>query len=255
MLSKQEIERVRGLAKEIRELKESNYDVITWQGAIEQVVSESSENEDDYYRKVALLGYFLDEERMIQITGLSTFLESLPQQVEELKQHANGYFLAASERISLRQKIEEKIAGQEYPKNKSDAYEYYQLLIQKVFTAKTLDQLLLTLCDLSAVLREFYPNAYPDVQILANNHKEIRQLTVAQEATVTKKEIAAATGIGEAAIGLIMSRLAQLGIFEVGKKGRFNTYKYIRSTFDTNTLRKEWDWLWSLPYKKLESYE
>jgi hypothetical protein len=218
---------------------------------MEQVVSRNSKNEDDYFRKIALLGYFLNEEQ--QLADLSIFLESLEQRITDLKRGAIGYAISTAERIKLRQNIESRIAGKEYPTNRDQAYEYYQLLIQKAFTAKTLDQLLRTLCDLSAVLREFYPNAYPDAQIIANYHKQVRQIVVVTGTPLTKTEIAAATGIGSSDVGLIMSRFVQIGIFEAGKKGRFNTYKYVSSTFDTNTLRKEWDWLWSLPYKRLNS--
>jgi hypothetical protein len=172
-----------------------------------------------------------------------------------LKHRARGYAITTAERSNLRQVIETKMAGLEYPTNQDEAYEYYQLLIQKTFTAKTLDQLLLTLCDLSAVLQDFYPNAYPDVQIIASHDKEIRQIVEITGSPLTKKEISVATGIDASDLGLIMYRLAQIGIFEIGKKGRINTYQYMRSTFETNALRKEWDWLWSLPYKKLDFLE
>ena len=251
VLSELEIERVRKLAKEIRKLKESDYDAITWEGAIQQVLSVNIENEEDLFKTTVLLDYFLDEERMSKIVNLSIFLESLPEQIEELKHHANGYALDAFELVSLRQRIEQKIAGLEYPRNQNEAYHYYQLLIQRVFSVETLDQLLQALTDLSTVLNEFYPTVYPDVKVIAENSKEIRQLATPTDAPLTKKEMAAATGIPAAAIGLIMSRLAQLGIFEVRKNGRFNTYRFVRSDFETNLLRKKWDWLWSVPYKKL----
>jgi len=255
MLSEKETIEIRGLAKEIRVLKEGSYNTITWDAAIEQVVTANCQNEDDYFRKIALLDYFLDERQMEKITDLSTFVESLEHQIDNLKCRARGYAVSTAERLKLRQYIESKIAGKEYPTNQDEAYEYYQLLIQKVFTTKTLDQLLLTLCELSAVLQDFYPTAYPDAQIIAKHHKQIRQIVVVTGAPLTKKEIVVETGISLSDVGLIMSRFVQLGIFEAGKNGRFNTYKYVRSTFDTSTLRKEWDWLWSLPYKKLEPYE
>jgi hypothetical protein len=166
MLSDKETAEIRGLAKGVRELKEPNYDSITWEAAMEQVVSRNSKNEDDYFRKIALLGYFLNEEQ--QLADLSIFLESLEQRITDLKRGAIGYAISTAERIKLRQNIESRIAGKEYPTNRDQAYEYYQLLIQKAFTTKTLNQLLRTLCDLSAALREFYPNAYPDAQIIAN---------------------------------------------------------------------------------------
>ena len=115
MLSEKETAEIRSLAKEIRALKEPNYDAITWEAAIEQVVSVKSDNEDDYFRKIALIRYFLDEERMAQITDLPTFLESLPLRIADLKCRARDYAISTAERFKLRQRIESKMAGQNYP--------------------------------------------------------------------------------------------------------------------------------------------
>jgi hypothetical protein len=253
MLSEKETAEIRSLAKEIRALKEPNYDAITWEAAIEQVVSVKSDNEDDYFRKIALIGYFLDEERMAQITDLPTFLESLPLRIADLKRRARDYAISTAERLKLRKNIDCKLANSKFPTNDKEAEKHYQLLIQKAFTCVSLDQLLSVLCDLSAVLQEFYPKAYPDAHIIAKHHKKIPQIAEIAGTPLTKKEISATTEIDQDDLGLIMYRFAQLGIFKAGKKGRFNTYQYVSSTIDTNILRKEWHWLWSSPYRKLES--
>lgn len=243
MLSERETYEIRILAKEIRELKEANYDSLTWEAAKEKAVSECSQSEDDYFRKMVLLGYFLSEERAL--TSLEIFLETLPDQIENMKQRARGYSLSRTDRQKLFGEVQSRMADLNPPTNDAEAYDYYQLLIQKVFVTRNLDQLLKAICELSDVLREFYPGAYLDAQIIASNQDKIRTLTSSEDFPLTKKEMAEKTGMGEGEVGLIMSRLAQLGIFEIGKKGRYNIYRYLQSNFETNTLRREWDWLWS----------
>ena len=73
--------------------------------------------------------------------------------------------------------------------------------------------------------------------------KLLKQFSTIKEATkdgATKKELLKITGID---VGYFMAKMCDIGVFEKRKRGRENLYVYKKDNYDTNLLRKEWEWL------------
>jgi hypothetical protein len=249
MLSESEVAEVRGLAAAIRTIKERNYDAITWEKAIDQVVREKTTSDAEYFRKTALLDYFLNESQ--QLSSLSIFLEGLDENILNRQQRAAGYAITDTERVELRQKIERRLIDLGDPADERAAFEYYQLLIDKVFTSATIDDLFSSLAELSSVLKRFFPQAFPEASMLVAHASNLDAIIRATSGGATKKHISAEIGIDVDAVGLLMHRLTQIGVFTVSKRGRQNEYFFKGTALDVNALRREWGWLWSSPYKRL----
>ena len=248
-LPKSEVDEVRRLAVAIRDLKESNYDAITWEQAICQVVRERTASEDAFFRKTALLDFFLNEEQ--QLSSLGIFLESLDDNILNRRQRESNYSITEEERLEIRQKVELRLVALGRPSDERTAFEYYQLLIDKAFTSSTVADVFSSLVDLAAILREFFPQAYPEAFMLAAQASKMDALLHATKSGRTKKQIAEEVNIDGDTAGLLLSRLSQIGVFAVTKRGRQNEYHFRQTTVDVNALRGEWAWLWSLPYKTL----
>ena len=249
MITAEEISETRQLAAKIRKLKEDNYATLTWDEAIKLVVSAHAKSENDSFRKTALLAFFIAEDR--KLCSLSDFLEGLDSEIVNLKEHSKNYAITETERVVLSQKITNHLSGKKYPTDKNRAFDYYQILIDKIFISRSLPELMQTLCELAQVLKEFYPGAFPEVHMLVESRDKLQQAIDIAKEPATKKQIAFALGVGVESVGALMCRFTQLGIFEVTKKGRENLYAFKKSDFDVNTIRKEWSWLWSSPYKRL----
>lgn len=249
MISDKEITEIRQLAAKIRTLKEESYDAITWDVAIKQVVSDSVRSKDDLFRKTALLKFFIAEDK--QLYSLSEFLDGLDSEIADLKERDKDYAISETERLALKQKIENYFVRTKYPADKNSAFDYYQVLIDKVFISRTLTELMLSLYELSVILKEYYQSAFQEVHVFSEFRDKLQDIIDISKEGVTKKQIASSSGVGVELVGAVMYRFAQLGIFEVGKKGRENVYTYKQSDFDVNVIRKEWTWLWSQPCKKL----
>ncbi len=249
MISNEEVKEIRLLASKVKKLKEENYDALTWDEAIKQVVSAHSRNEDEFFRKIALLEFFIAEDK--QLCSLDVFLEGLDSEIQNLKERAKDYAISESERLALKQKISDYFSRTKYPEDKNSAFDYYQVMVDKLFTSNSWSELMLSLYDLSVILKEHYPSTFSEVQMLAEFCDKVQPLIDISKEGATKKQIASALEVSVDLVGTVMHRFTQLGIFELSKKGRANVYTYKKSTFDVNTLRKEWTWLWSQPYKKL----
>jgi len=249
MISNIEIDEIRRLASEVRDLKEKNYGNMTWDDAKKHVVSKNSNNEDDFFKKIALLQFFIAEDK--QLCSLSVFLDNLDSEIVNLKERSRNYAISEAERLILERKITEYLSFRKFPENKKSAFDYYQVLIDKVFISTTLPELMDSLYELDAVLSEYYPEAFPEIKVLLEYHDNIYKIIEISKDGATKKDIASALGASVESVGAAMHRFTQLGIFEVSKKGRANVYRYKNSQFDVNKIRKEWDWLWCQPYKRL----
>ncbi len=249
MISDKEITEIRQLAAKIRKLKEGSYDALTWDVVIKKVVSDSARSKDDFFRKTALLKFFVDEDK--QLCSLDEFLDGLDFEIADLKERDKDYAISETERLILKKKIDSYFLHIKYPTDRNGAFDYYQVLIDKVFISKTLTELMSLLCELSVILKEYYPSAFQEVHVFSEFRDKLQDIIDISKEGATKKQIASALGVGVELVGTVMYRLTQLGIFEVGKRGRENVYTYKQSDFDVNVIRKEWTWLWSQPYKKL----
>ena len=113
-LTEPELSRIRSIACEIRDLKQSNYDRLTWDAAKAQVTRAHSTSAEQYYRTLALLEYFLDEERALM--ALPHFLEKAEAIAANLKERDNGYAVDEAERALQRSKIENYLSKSGEPK-------------------------------------------------------------------------------------------------------------------------------------------
>lgn len=288
MLSEDEIKEVRRLAKLIRAAKKQNRDAITWQDAIDQVIRENTNNEEDYFRQRALMDFFLDEgrqyksslvvktkslsneslenfldglddqlfEEMISIDfgsneALGRFLEGLDGRVAELKERNQDYCISEEERQRLNDRIEIRLTQIGEPAERDSAFDCYHLLIDKIFVSNCLDDLLSTLWILSDILSKHYPKAFQEVHLFTCLRNRLPSFTEAAKLGITKKDTASLLDITTDTAGLLLYRLTQIGIFDIRKKGRENLYHLEQTDFDVNKLRKEWSWLWSHPYKQI----
>lgn len=125
------------------------------------------------------------------------------------------------------------------------------MLIDLVFVSTSVGELNSALIRLMGVLEKFRPGLYPDAIVLASNADKIALIAGLSKEGITRQELVDRTGIESQALGITMSRLAQLGIFKVEKCGRRNVYKFNRWEIDVNDLRREWTWLWAIPYERL----
>lgn len=249
MLTDSELSEIRRLALAISKRKEENYDSITWERAIKEALSEYTIHSDDYFRKMALLEFFIAEDR--QIVSLDTFLEGLDESIRELRDRSNNYVITDDERFDVNRKVDRRLAAIGVPTNKKSAYEVHQLLIDKVFHCQNLTELCVLLNRLGKVLKAYYSDGYLETQIIAECCLKLKTILAATSAPATKKQVAAASDLAVDKVGLLLYRFSQIGISSVTKKGRENVYAFNGNDFDNNIIRREWEWLWAVPHKKL----
>ncbi|NJA04183.1 hypothetical protein ACQE3D_18340 [Methylomonas sp. MS20] len=247
-ISDKELKRVRKIGLQIRTLKTANSDSYTWESAIDKVVSENTKDQDDFFRMKAMMAFFVDESRQMQSLGM--FIDSLEDRIIHLKEKSEHYAIREETRQMLDAKIS-KILDDLAPKiSQKNAFDVYQMMIDKIFLTNDLDTLFLWIGKLSSVLAEYFPNAFQEVHGLVVGYQQIEPIVEMAKIGATKKEILAHTRI-EIDPGLFMNRLVKIGIFSQGKRGRENVYVFQSRQFDNNLLRKEWTWLYGEPYKKL----
>lgn len=265
ILTQDEISTLRRLAGLIRERKQNAGDAITWDHAIEQVIREYVPDEDGFFRTRALMDFFLNEGKQRRMSlaikpfsslfgtneALERFLEGLDGRIAELKENAGGYLITEAEQRAIGERIDACLARLGEPRDMDSAFDYYQLLIDRIFISDTIEILLSRIMDLSMVLDRHYPDTFPEVQAWGRVASRWPALAAVSANEATKKELAAHLDLNPDDIGLVMARLAQIGIVEIRKRGRENLYRFTDIDLDVNRLRKEWTWLWAQPYKRL----
>ncbi len=251
MLNAGEEARIRELAARVRDLKAAHYATMTWNVAMTQVARESSLSDSDYYRTLALFGYFLDEERSRALCSLNVFLEGLDDAVRNLRERDRGYALTPDECASAREQIDAYLRRVGKPTDPGTAFDYYQVQKDKVFVSHSLAQLLSSLDDLASTLRRWYPAGYSEVVMLAE-HAPLLLKFASIATTPTTLRVASSTGSNDfSPLRDVLHRFVLIDVFSKQRAGRENAYAFKSSRIDTNRLRREWQWLWSQPGARL----
>ena len=154
-LSQPEIARIREIARRVRIAKERDYDGTTWEQAKLTLAKEASESPDEYYKTLALLEYFLDEGRAL--CSLQVFLEGVDVSAENLRARDKHYAIDGPERDRIRTKVDAFLNRVGAPSTADTAFDFYQVLIDRVFTSTSYPDLLDTIARLGAALERWYP--------------------------------------------------------------------------------------------------
>jgi RNA processing factor Prp31 len=248
-LSSIEIARIRQLAARVRQLKEQNYDGVTWEQVKKEVARSASSSSDEYYTTLALFQYFIDEGRAL--SSLGTFLEGADEVAVNLRERDLHYAVDEAERTRIRVRVDAYLQRVGTPATSKAAFYYYQVLIDRVFTSTTLGDLLDTLDRLASTLEKWYPQAFPEVQFIARAHGNLLRLTELAASPISIRSASAADSQDFSPLKQILHRFVSIGVFAVQKDKRQSLYKYVTSNIDTNQLRREWEWLWCQPGERL----
>jgi hypothetical protein len=248
-LSSTEIARIRQLAARVRQLKEQNYDGITWDQVKKEVARSASSSSDEYYTTLALFQYFIDEGR--GLSSLDTFLEGADEIAANLRERDLHYAVDEAERTRIRSRVDAYLQRVGTPATSKSAFDYYQVLIDRVFTSTTLGDLLDTLDRLSSTLEKWYPKAFPEAQFIGRAHRDLLRLTELAASPVSIPSASAADSHDFSPLKQILHRFVSIGVFAIQKVKGQSLYVYVTSNIDTNQLRREWAWLWCQPGERL----
>ena len=248
-LSRTEITRIRDIAERVRRIKEMNYNGITWEQAKLQVTKEASGSTDEYYKTLALLDYFLDEGRAL--CSLQVFLESADDIVANLSARDMHYAIAPVERERIRSKVDAYLNHVGTPSTSKAAFDYYQVLIDRVFTSTTYSDLLDTIARLGATLERWCPNAFLEAQFIGKSKTDLLRLSEIASSPITLASASAISGHDFSGLKQHLHRFISIGLFSKVKEKREVRYAFLTSKGNTNHLRREWTWLWSSPGQRL----
>jgi hypothetical protein len=239
-----EIEYVEELAEKIREYKESHYDAITWEKAIDKFVGEATTDNNYGIRLKALLSHYLSpKEKRLQSN--EHFLSESDELIKRKKYAEVNYKINTSEKELLVRKFNEEIAKYKTQKlDKRAAFDYYQILIQRIFVSSSIEELRTYFTELDSVLQEYYPKANLDIK---NFSVALSNFDTIHKATESGADLKTISNIIELDAGYFMSKMSEIEIFEKIKQGKKNTYIFKKMEFDTNLLRKMWSWLGVAP--------
>ena len=248
-LSDEQLACIRKVAVEVRILKENNYESMTWEEAKVQVARKVTDSQEDYYAALALLGYFVNEKA--SLTSLEMFLLDVPKMAQELRERDSDYAIDATTCASIRTKIDAFLCRAGEPTTPNSAFEYYHVLIDRIFTCTALSDLLDTIDRLSSVLVKWYPNAFIEAQILAANRLALECFFCEAATPISLAEASKKQNRDLTDLRNILHRFVAIGILSKSKSGREVKYHHETSVIDTNKLRKQWDWLWCQPGQRL----
>ena len=249
ILTSADLSRVRELAVQVRQRKEQNYDLITWDQAKHEVARAASKSTDDYYKTLALFQYFIDESRAL--SSLDVFLEKAGEIAEDLRDRDQFYAIDEAERFRIQRLVELFLERVGPPASSREAFDYYQVLIDRIFISTTLVELLGSMECLASVLGQWYPNAFQEVHLIAGLRHEILAFAELAESPVTLAIASVSAERDFSPLKQILHRFVRIGVFEVDKIGRQSFYKCLTWTINTSLLRKEWTWLWCRPGERL----
>jgi len=244
-----ELVRIRDVAKRVRLLKEGNYDAITWEYAKTKVAREVAESPADYYTTLALLVYFLNEEA--SVTSLEVFLPTVPNLAQDLRERDTDYAIDSASCASVRAQVDAFLQRVGEPASKGAAFDYYQVLIDRVFTSTSLVDLLDTLDRLAVVLERWYPSALAEVRLIARLRPDLETFFRLAAAPISLSAASEQAGRDLTPLGDILHRFVRIGVLSRTKLGRQFHYTLETSAIDTSRLRKEWSWLWCQPGQRL----
>lgn len=248
-LSQSELTRIREVARRVRRVKERDYDGITWEQAKLQVAKEASESTDEYYKTLALLDYFLDEGRAL--SSLQVFLEGADGIAANLRARDAHYAIAPAERDRIRTKVDAYLSRVGTPSTARAAFDYYQVLIDRVFTSNSYADLLDTIARLGATLERWYPKAFLEAQFIGKSKADLLRLSELASTPMTLASASAAVGHDLSELKQYLHRFIAIGIFSKVKEKREIRYAFLTPNVDVNSLRREWSWLWSNPGQRL----
>jgi hypothetical protein len=249
-LSPTEIARIRDIAERVRRMKEKDYDGITWEQAKLKVANEeASGSTDEHYKILALLDYFLDEERAL--CSLHVFLESADDIVANLRARDLHYAIGTAEREQIRSKVDAYLNRVGMPSTSEAAFDYYQVLIDRVFTSTTYPNLLDTIARLGATLERWYPKAFLEAQFIGKSKADLLRLSELAFSPITLASASALAGHDFSGLKQHLHRFIDIGLFSKVQVRREVQYVFLTPKVDTNLLRREWSWLWSSPGQRL----
>lgn len=243
------LDRIRTLAAEVRRRMEQNSGSLTWDQAKREVAQGAAVSNDDYYKTLALFQHFLDESRAL--SSLGDFLDSVGEIANDLRARDEGYAIDDAERVRIRNLVDSFLERVGPPDSVRAAFDYYQVLIDRVFTSNTLVDLLETLVRLSSVLKHWYPSAFAEARLIAELSPDILHFASLAKSPTS---LVAASDFAKkdfSALKHVLHRFVGIGVFDVERFGRQTLYTCRTTIINTNNLRKEWSWLWCCPGERL----
>lgn len=248
-LSQPEIARIREIARRVRIAKERDYDGTTWEQAKLTIAKEASESPDEYYKTLALLEYFLDEGRAL--CSLQVFLEGVDDSAENLRARDKHYAIDGPERDRIRTKVDAFLNRVGAPSTPDTAFDFYQVLIDRVFTSTSYPDLLDTIARLGATLERWYPKAFLEAQYIGRCKDDLLRFSELASTPTTLASASVTVGRDLSGLKQHLHRFVAIGIFSKVKEKREVRYAFLTPSIDVNILRKEWSWLWSNPGQRL----
>jgi hypothetical protein len=248
-LSPFEVTRIRRIAERIRSMKEANYGGVTWDAAKLLVSKEESSSTDEFYKTLALLEFFLDEDRAL--CPLEVFLSTAGDIAVDLRERDMHYAIGQAERDKVRTRVDAYLNRVGKPTTSRAAFDYYQVQIDRVFTSSTFIDLLESISRLGATLESWYPNAYLEAQYIGKSKADLIRFSELASSPISLGSATDASRYDFWGLKQYLHRFIAIGLFSKVKEKREVKYIFLTSIVDVNALRKEWSWLWCMPGQRL----